>query len=119
TPSSRSSVATRWAKPPATRAATWRRWRSAPSRPVIRVTSQRCSMADPVAGTRPGGGPAVVLIGPPGAGKSTVAKALASRTGWTVRDTDDDVERAAGRSVSEIFTQSGEAEFRRMEREAV
>ncbi len=76
-------------------------------------------MADPVAGTRPGGGPAVVLIGPPGAGKSTVAKALASRTGWTVRDTDDDVERAAGRSVSEIFTQSGEAEFRRMEREAV
>jgi shikimate kinase len=76
-------------------------------------------MPDIGRGVRPDGGPAVVLIGPPGAGKSTVARALSTRTGWAVRDTDADVERVAGRTVGEIFTQSGEAEFRRLERAAV
>jgi shikimate kinase len=61
----------------------------------------------------------VILIGPPGAGKSTVARALGARTGLAVRDTDDDVERVAGRTVGEIFTQSGEAEFRALEHAAV
>lgn len=64
-------------------------------------------------------GPAVILIGPPGAGKSTVAKSLGRRLNLPVRDTDADVERETGRTISEIFTRSGEAEFRTLEREAV
>jgi shikimate kinase len=64
-------------------------------------------------------GPAVVLVGPPGAGKTSVAAALGAHTGLPVRDTDSDVQDTAGRTVSEIFTELGEAEFRRMERDAV
>lgn len=79
----------------------------------------------PAAGTSSAGGaaaligPAVVLVGPPGAGKTTVATILGRRTGLPVRDTDADVERATGRTVSDIFTKSGEAEFRTLEHEAV
>ena len=69
---------------------------------------------------RPAGhGPAAVLVGPPGAGKTSVATVLGQRTGLAVRDTDADVERAAGCSVAEIFTDLGEAEFRRREHDAV
>ena len=64
-------------------------------------------------------GPAVVLIGPPGSGKSSVAAALGSYTGLPVRDTDADVEVAAGRTISDIFTQEGEAVFRELESTAV
>lgn len=64
-------------------------------------------------------GPAVVLIGPPGAGKTSVAAALGERTGLPVRDTDTDVEQSTGRSIGEIFTVSGEAEFRTLEGAAV
>lgn len=64
-------------------------------------------------------GPRVVLIGPPGAGKSTTAKALGHRTGWKVRDTDDDVVEVAGKSITEIFFDDGEPHFRELEREAV
>ena len=63
--------------------------------------------------------PRVVLVGPMGAGKSTVARLLAARWGLTVRDTDVDVENAAGRSISDIFVDSGEAAFRELERDAV
>ncbi|HET9421542.1 MAG TPA: shikimate kinase [Nocardioides sp.] len=61
----------------------------------------------------------VVLIGPMGAGKSTVAELLATAYGVTARDTDADVEAAAGRSISDIFVDSGEAHFRELERAAV
>ncbi|MFC5495636.1 shikimate kinase [Nocardioides caricicola] len=54
-----------------------------------------------------------------GAGKTTVAGLLAEAWGVSVRDTDHDVERAEGRTISDIFVDSGEAEFRRLEREAV
>ncbi|GAA4381104.1 shikimate kinase [Nocardioides caricicola] len=63
--------------------------------------------------------PRVVLVGPMGAGKTTVAGLLAEAWGVSVRDTDHDVERAEGRTISDIFVDSGEAEFRRLEREAV
>lgn len=65
------------------------------------------------------GGPAVVLVGPPGAGKSTVARALGRRLGLPVRDTDADVENSTGRRIGAIFTESGEATFRALERDAV
>jgi shikimate kinase len=61
----------------------------------------------------------VVLVGPMGAGKSTVAGLLAAAYGVTARDTDADVEAAEGRSISDIFVESGEARFRELERAAV
>ena len=63
--------------------------------------------------------PRVVLIGPMGAGKTTVAGLLAERLGVPVRDTDQDVEASEGRPISEIFVDSGEAHFRALERAAV
>ena len=63
--------------------------------------------------------PRVVLVGPMGAGKTTVAGLLAQRWGVAVRDTDHDVEASAGREISEIFVDDGEAAFRELERAAV
>ena len=63
--------------------------------------------------------PVVVLIGPMGAGKSTVGALVAERLGVGTRDTDTDVEAAEKRPIPEIFVDSGEAHFRRLERAAV
>ena len=54
-----------------------------------------------------------------GAGKTTVAGLLAERWGVAVRDTDHDVEAAAGKQISEIFVDDGEDRFRALERAAV
>lgn len=64
-------------------------------------------------------GPAVVLVGPPGAGKSTVGRVLSRRLGTGYRDTDDDIEQAAGKPISDIFIEDGEPHFRALERQAV
>jgi shikimate kinase len=61
----------------------------------------------------------LVLVGPPGAGKSTVGRLVASRRGVSFRDTDDDVQQEAGRSIADIFVEQGESEFRAMEKRAV
>ena len=63
--------------------------------------------------------PRVVLVGPMGAGKTTVAGLLAEAWGVSVRDTDADVEALEGRSVSDIFVDSGEEHFREVEAAAV
>lgn len=63
--------------------------------------------------------PKVVLIGPPGAGKSTVGKLVAKRMALSLRDTDADVEAAAGKPIAEIFVDEGEPAFRALERQAV
>ena len=60
-----------------------------------------------------------VLIGPMGSGKSTVAGLLGRRWGLPVRDTDDDIVAAEGRSIAEIFVDSGEEHFRALEAKAV
>jgi shikimate kinase len=67
----------------------------------------------------PSTGPRVVLVGPMGAGKSTVADLLASAWGVEVRDTDRDIETVQGRSISDIFVESGEEHFRALEVDAV
>jgi shikimate kinase len=64
-------------------------------------------------------GPAVVLIGPPGAGKTTVGALLADRIGVRFTDTDAIVESVAGKPVSDIFIEDGEPVFRELERSAV
>jgi shikimate kinase len=54
-----------------------------------------------------------------GAGKTTVGALLAEAWGVTARDTDADVEALEGRTIAEIFVDSGEAHFRDLERKAV
>lgn len=63
--------------------------------------------------------PVIILIGPPGAGKTTVGAMLADRLGVGFTDTDAVVEAVAGKPVADIFITDGEPEFRRLEREAV
>ena len=63
--------------------------------------------------------PPVILIGAPGAGKTTVGTVLAARLGVPFTDTDAIVEGVAGKPVSDIFISDGEPEFRRLERAAV
>ena len=57
----------------------------------------------------------IVLIGFMGTGKSAVGRVLARRTGWRHLDTDAEIERAAGRTIPEIFTEEGEPAFRARE----
>jgi shikimate kinase len=63
--------------------------------------------------------PKAVLIGPPGAGKSSVARALSKLLDCEVLDTDLEIERKSGKKIAEIFTQDGEPAFRKIEVEVV
>jgi len=57
----------------------------------------------------------VALVGLMGAGKSTVGRRLATKLGRPFIDSDDEIEKAAGLSVADIFALHGEDEFRRVE----
>lgn len=61
----------------------------------------------------------MVLVGAPGSGKSTVGRALARSMGVEFRDTDSDIEAAAGRSIPDLFIDEGEAAFRERETTAL
>lgn len=63
--------------------------------------------------------PRVVLVGPPGAGKSTVGALLADGLGVDFQDTDTAIEQAQDRTISDIFVEDGEAHFRELERAQV
>lgn len=63
--------------------------------------------------------PRVVLVGPPGAGKSSVGRRVATRLDVGLRDTDADIELTAGKRIADIFIEDGEPAFRDMERAAV
>jgi shikimate kinase len=60
---------------------------------------------------------AISLVGFMGAGKTTVGRALAAKLGWRFVDLDDLVRERDGRTVPEIFQQSGEGVFRGLERQ--
>jgi shikimate kinase len=63
--------------------------------------------------------PVCVLVGPPGAGKTTVGQLLARSLGVAFRDTDSDIEATAGKPVPDIFVEDGEEVFRTLERAAI
>jgi shikimate kinase len=61
----------------------------------------------------------IVLAGFMGSGKTTVGARLAERLGWRFLDLDREIERRDGRGVPDIFAESGEAHFRRLETAAL
>ncbi len=61
----------------------------------------------------------VFLAGFMGAGKSKIGKLLSKEFSWPFYDTDDEIEKRAGKSVKEIFDNDGEPVFRKIESEAV
>ena len=61
----------------------------------------------------------VVLVGLMGVGKSTIGRRLAGLLGTAFVDADDEIEKAADRSVSEIFEAHGEVYFREGERRVI
>ena len=61
----------------------------------------------------------LVLVGLMGAGKTTVGRRLAARLGLPFHDADEEIERAAGSSIAELFAAHGEAAFRDGERRVI
>src|SRR5215212_2557067 len=61
----------------------------------------------------------IALVGLMGAGKSSVGRRLASALNLPFCDADEEIEKAAGRSISEIFAQYGETHFRDGERRVI
>jgi shikimate kinase len=65
------------------------------------------------------GSPVLVLVGPMGAGKTTVGKLVAEALGVAFQDTDTIIEARAGKPIPDIFVDDGEEHFRALERVAV
>jgi len=63
--------------------------------------------------------PGLYLVGFMGSGKSEVGRLLADELGWSFADIDEDIEKAQGVPITEIFDTRGEQEFRAMEKDAV
>jgi shikimate kinase len=74
---------------------------------VVRLVRERL-------GTR-----SIVLVGMPGSGKSAVGRRLASRLELSFLDADEEIERAAGKPITDIFKDHGEAYFREGERKVI
>lgn len=62
-------------------------------------------------------GPALILVGPPGSGKSTVGRLAAERLGLEFRDFDDDMERVHGLQAGELVVKLGREKFQESERD--
>lgn len=77
------------------------------------------SILKPDRNEAPWAGRTVALVGLMGAGKSTVGRRLAERLGRSFYDSDNEIEKAAGLSVADIFSLHGEEEFRRGEHQVL
>ena len=64
-------------------------------------------------------GPALVLVGPPASGKTTVGTAVAAARALPFRDTDRDIEQETGTTIADLFVEHGEPAFRVLEERAV
>lgn len=69
--------------------------------------------------TNDGTGRSIVLVGMMGVGKSTIGRLLAGKLGLPFIDSDEEIEKAAGMPISEIFERFGEPEFRDGERRVI
>jgi shikimate kinase len=65
------------------------------------------------------GARSIVLVGMPGSGKSAVGRRLATRLDLAFVDADEEIERAAGKPIMDIFKDHGEAYFREGERKVI
>src|SRR5262245_40732381 len=65
------------------------------------------------------GARSIVMVGMPGCGKSALGKRLAPRLDLPFVDVDEEIEKAAGKTISEIFADHGEASFREGERKVI
>lgn len=63
--------------------------------------------------------PVAVLVGAPGAGKTTVGRELAEHLGVDFVDVDAVIAQESGKSIPDIFIEDGEERFRRLEKDAV
>ena len=61
----------------------------------------------------------IVLIGPPGAGKSSIGRSLSKEMNMPFIDSDSEIEKIAQKRISEIFVDDGEQAFRKIELEVV
>lgn len=79
------------------------------------MAEEQSSILNPGINEAPWAKRTIVLVGLMGAGKSTVGRRLAEKLQRPFFDSDDEIEKAAGLSVADIFRIHGEAEFRRGE----
>jgi shikimate kinase len=77
------------------------------------------TVANPLARDRLREARAVFLVGFMGAGKTTVGRALSRRLALPFEDLDDRIQQREGKSIEQIFRESGEAEFRKAETAAL
>jgi shikimate kinase len=84
-----------------------------------RRRSRKAASGKAQAATKAGPAQAIFLVGFMGAGKSSVGRALAEQLGWEFEDLDQRIEHSEERMVAEIFRDSGEREFRRVESAAL
>jgi len=73
----------------------------------------------PLLGERTGNRHSIFLVGFMGAGKTTVGRALSWRLGLPFHDLDDRIHQREGKTIEQIFRDSGEAEFRKLETAAL
>lgn len=92
---------------------------AAPPAPDSTAPAMTAQAAAPPLGAAGGQPRAVVLVGMPGSGKSSIGRRLAQRLGLPFRDADAEIEAAAGQPITEIFARYGEPHFREGERRVI